>query len=67
MRYTIARSNEEYKLHVYRSYVCDSLQNIPQNQYITTTYADLIKPKKVIDVKKVVNDVIEKGGLVARG
>ena len=49
----------------YRIYVTRSLQLIPQNRYIQTTYSELLKPKKVDQrsADEILTDVMEKAGL----
>lgn len=46
MRYVRARYEEQQRELAYRIFVTDSLQNIPQNKYLTVRYKDLIYPKK---------------------
>lgn len=49
----------------YRFYITNSLQNIPQNKYCTTSFSEIIKPKKVDQRSgdEIALDVIKKAGL----
>lgn len=59
MNYVLAKYKSTQREMVYRSYVCTSLQNIPQNKYITSSYDEMIKPKpKVKDADKLAADFI---------
>ena len=52
----------------YRFYVTNSLQNIPQNKYITKTFYDMLYPEPQDDrsAEEIVDDVVAKAGLVLR-
>lgn len=41
----ISRLQSIYEEKIYRIYVCNSLQSIPQEKYLTISYDDLINPK----------------------
>ena len=59
MNYVLARYKANQREMIYRSYVCNSLQNAPQNKYITTSYDEMIKPKpKAEDADKLAADFI---------
>ena len=68
MRYVIARLDEEDREMAYRFYVTNSLQNIPQNKYITKTFYDMLYPEPQDDrsAEEIVDDVVAKAGLVLR-
>lgn len=42
----------------YRSYVADSLQNIPQGKYLTQRWSDMTKGHEEIDVDATIEHVI---------
>lgn len=65
MRYVNARYEQEYRDMAYRFYITNSLQNIPQNKYCTTSFSEIIKPKKVDQRSgdEIALDVIKKAGL----
>ncbi len=52
----------------YRFYVTKSLQVMPQNKYVSASYADLLKPKKMDNRSgdEIVADVMKRGGLKFR-
>lgn len=52
----------------YRFYVTKSLQIMPQNKYLSASYADLLNPKKM-DTRsgdEIVADVVKRAGLKFR-
>ena len=66
MNYTMARYSQEYREIVFRTYVTDSLQLIPQNKYITRSYCDIINMKNINDngsADKIAADIIHRAGL----
>lgn len=57
---------EEYlRDKAYRFYVTKSLSLIPQNRYLTTSYEDMIQPKKIDrrSGEEIAADVIKQAGL----
>ena len=65
MRYVEARLDDYQRELAYRSYVTKSLQLIPQNSYITTTFDEIMYPEK-IDTRSgddIAADVIKNAGL----
>lgn len=65
MRYVEARLDDYQRELAYRSYVTKSLQLIPQNSYITTTFDEIMHPEK-IDTRSgddIAADVIKNAGL----
>lgn len=68
LRYVIARLDEENREMAYRIYVTQSLQNVPQNKYITKSYYDMIypKPEDNRSAEEIADDIIEKAGLIMR-
>lgn len=64
MRYVEARVEQNYRDEAYRIYVTDSLQNIPQEKYLSKRYYDIICP--IQDNRsgdEIAADVINKLGL----
>lgn len=65
MRYVKARLEKEQRDEAYRIFVCDSLQLMPQNKYISKRYSDLInkdkEPQKSGD--EIVLDIMSRAGL----
>ena len=43
----------------YRSYVADSLQNIPQGKFIQTRFVDITRPRQEIDVDSIIDKVTQ--------
>lgn len=41
----------------WRSYVADSLQNIPQNRFLTNRFADLVQVREEVDVEATIDRV----------
>ena len=65
MRYAEARFDEYQREQAYRSYVTKSLQLIPQNKFIDTSYSEILNPKPV-DTRsgdEIALDVMQKAGL----
>lgn len=65
MRYVEARIDDFNREEAYRFYVTKSLQLMPQNKYITASYQDVLKPKK-IDTRsgdEIAADIMERAGL----
>lgn len=65
MRYVEARIDDFNREEAYRFYVTKSLQLMPQNKYITASYQDVLKPKKVDNRTgdEIAMDVMAKAGL----
>ena len=66
MNYVLAKYREHQREAVYRSYVCTSLQNIPQNKYISKPYDEIIQPTAQADGRsgdEVAADVMNRLGL----
>lgn len=65
MRYVEARLTRDNRDSVYRIYVTDALQGIPQQKFSNKRYIDLIQPVKV-DTRtgdEIAAEVIKKLGL----
>lgn len=69
MRYVKAKVEEWDREKSYRLYVTRSLQLIPQNQYITTDFADVLSPKKIEkrSGEQIAIDIIKNAGLSFEG
>ena len=66
MRYVESRLIEYDRGETYRIYVARSLQLIPQNQYMTKTYYDIIKQPQKQDLRtgdEIAADVMKNAGL----
>lgn len=65
MRYVKARLEQEQREMAYRLYVTDSLQNIPQQKFMTKRFADVIinKPEDTRTGDEIAAEVIAKAGL----
>lgn len=65
MNYVLAKYREHQRDMAYRSYVCTSLQNIPQNKYISKPYDEIIQAAKVDERSgdEVAEDVVKRLGL----
>lgn len=68
MRYVEARVNEYSREEAYRIYVTKSLQLVPQQKYMQSSYTDMLKsmykkpePQKSGD--EIVIDIIKRAGL----
>lgn len=64
MRYVEARVEQNYRDEAYRIYITDSLQNIPQDKYLSKRYYDIMHP--INDDRsgdEIAADVITKIGL----
>lgn len=66
-RYFLARVNQAERDEIYRLYVCDSLRNIPQEQYIVASYDELIHPEESeteeVNGDEIAFEVMQKAGL----
>lgn len=51
--YAVARFKQRGHEAAYRTYVTESLRNIPQGKYIRTPYVEAIRPREEIDVKQI--------------
>lgn len=65
MRYVEARIDDFNREEAYRFYVTKSLQLVPQNKYISTSYEDVLKPKKIDNRSgdEIAIDIMERAGL----
>ena len=65
MRYVNARFDAEDRERAYRIFVTNSLQLIPQQKYITTSFQDLLSPAKTDGRSgdEIAADVMAKAGL----
>ena len=57
LMYAVARTRNRAMDEAYRSYVADSLQNIPQGRYITRRFSDLTRPHEEIDADATIERV----------
>ena len=68
MRYVVARLQEYSREMTYRFYVANSLQNIPQNKYATTSLYDLLYNEDDINDdrtgEEIALDIIQRAGLI---
>ena len=60
-----ARLEQANRDEAYRFYVTRSLQLVPQNKYISTSFDELLKPKKVDNRTgdEIAADIIRRAGL----
>ena len=65
MNYVLAKYREHQREAAYRSYVCTSLQNIPQGKYISKPFDEIIQTAKTDDRSgdEVAADVMNRLGL----
>lgn len=56
--YAVARRQRRNETLAYRSYVCDSLQMAPQGMYLSRRFADVLRPKRDIDVNAIIDYVV---------
>lgn len=51
---------------IYRAYVSDALYHLPRQEGMTRKYTDIVRPRQpeAVDAEEVVEDVIERAGLV---
>ena len=65
MRYVEARIEEDLREEAYRIFVTRSLQLIPQNQYLTINFEDVLNPQLADDRTgdEIAADVMNAAGL----
>jgi hypothetical protein len=66
LRYVNARLDEYDREEAYRIYISKSLQLIPQNQWLSKSYNELLNTNKPVDNrsgKEIAIDVMKKAGL----
>jgi len=67
LRYVEARIESLMRDEAYRAYMAKSLQLIPQNKYITTSYFDLFDKKQdkkpELSGDEIVEDIMARAGL----
>ena len=56
----MARYKASQREMVYRSYVCASLQNAPQNKYIKASYDELLSPAPIADGNEVAAEFMKR-------
>ena len=54
-----ARRKKAHRERAYQSLVFQSLQNIPQGQYIPQSLDDLLRPRQEIDVDAIIDHVAD--------
>lgn len=55
--YALARRRRKQSEWMYRTYVTESLRNIPQGQYIPHELSHYLKPREEIDVEDIISRV----------
>jgi len=67
MRYVEARVNDYFRDEAYRIYVTRSLQLIPQNRYLLSSYTDFLgsmhQPADNTSGEEIVTDIMLRAGL----
>lgn len=56
----MARYTASQRERLYRSYVCASLQSIPQSKYISVSYEDMLKPAPTADGSEVAAEFMKR-------
>ena len=57
VRYAVSKAKARAEEKSFRTYVTDSLQNIPQSKFVTRRWIDTLKPHEDIDVDAIVERV----------
>ena len=66
VQYAIGKKKEYQENLLYKTYVTDSLRLMGENKYLDTRWIDLITDNRIedIDAESVVDDIVNRAGLV---
>lgn len=66
IRYFTARSRKEREDMLFKTYVTDALNLIPQSKFLDIRWFDMTHPGKPISCDEVVDELVTMGGLVIK-